>query len=106
MSVQHDVLEPEERTGATRTARNESPHTHTADVGSVWHTLDYTLTHMQTDSWLLAETTLNSNKSSSCTHSHIEKLQTRGQKVVGGLEANFHKRSLCVKFSHNTCTAL
>ena len=38
--------------------------------------------------------------------SHIEKLQTRGQKVVGGLEANFHKRSLCVKFSHNTCTAL
>ena len=28
------------------------------------------------------------------------------KKWVGGLEVNFHKRSLCVKFSHNTCTAL
>ena len=36
----------------------------------------------------------------------LKSYRHEAKKWVGGLEANFHKRSLCVKFSHNTCTAL
>ena len=36
----------------------------------------------------------------------LKSYRHEANKWVGGLEANFHKRSLCVKFSHNTCTAL
>ena len=36
----------------------------------------------------------------------LKSYRHEAKKWVGGLEANFHKRSLCVKIIHNTCTAL